>query len=509
MLLKLTIGRLFALFANVIFNFQFDLKQTNNRTDKEEYKILNTILKSFFNGFWTKNAFYQNTPNCNFAARNLLPNYFDTYLDLIKPSHVKTPLSATEKLDFVEKYINNATIFQTNLKSVEPKYLTEEMGIVPFCDVAPLYSFSNRLNDTISCKYFEPIVTPKGLCYSFNALTATEMFNNVKGIKEWTSTFSPEQNSNLINPFGYGQSHGLNFILNAFEPFPYLKSSKNFLLAITNEHNPYDIIKQNFVLTPGASYIYNIVASQITTSERFNAMSPLDRGCSLPTENFNSSLTKFYSTSGCVFECTIRHAYQKYNCTPWNMPNLFGKSAKICDWIFASRFENEMKTLAPAECNCPSECSGTSFSIFQSRMPLEVSKLDCADLERKAYPDYAFCTLCKATIKNYRIRFTYDYLVDNAIDPNNVTAFCQKFVAENVVQVKVEMATKSLTRCQHLFSSKLFQKAGPLCKLKSYFCNSLAFCRTVNIEKACDFSPRSIKDQKFNFVGQLSSLGKT
>jgi len=90
-------------------------------------------------------------------------------------------MSDTEIMDFFDRYIKNATIFQTNLKPVEPKYLSEEMGIVPFCDVAPLYSFSNGLNNSISCKYFQPIITPKGLCYSFNALTATDMFHNIGG----------------------------------------------------------------------------------------------------------------------------------------------------------------------------------------------------------------------------------------------------------------------------------------------------------------------------------------
>jgi hypothetical protein len=48
-------------------------------------------------------------------------------------------------------------------------------------------------------------------------------------------------------------------------------------------------------------------------------------------------------------------------------------------------------------------------------------------------------------------------------DPNNLDGFCSKFVIENVALVKVEMVAKSLTR--------------------------------------------SVKDKRFNFVDQLSSLG--
>ena len=50
------------------------------------------------------------------------------------------------------------------------------------------------------------------------------------------------------------------------------------------------------------------------------------------------------------------------------------------------------------------------------------------------------------------------------LDPSNFDEFCNKFLKENVAVVKVEMATKSLTR--------------------------------------------SLKDKRFNFVSQLSSLGK-
>jgi hypothetical protein len=62
------------------------------------------------------------------------------------------------------------------------------------------------------------------------------------------------------------------------------------------------------------------------------------------------------------------------------------------------------------------------------------------------------------------MRFKYESIVNNALDPGSVEKFCKKFLMENVALVKVEMATKSLTR--------------------------------------------SIKDKRFNFVSQLSSLGK-
>ncbi len=50
----------------------------------------------------------------------------------------------------------------------------------------------------------------------------------------------------------------------------HLRSSPNFILSFTNEFNPFDVIQQNFLIQPGFHYKFNIVPSQIATTERFN-----------------------------------------------------------------------------------------------------------------------------------------------------------------------------------------------------------------------------------------------
>jgi hypothetical protein len=67
-------------------------------------------------------------------------------------------------------------------------------------------------------------------------------------------------------------------------------------------------------------------------------------------------------------------------------------------------------------------------------------------------------------IKYYKIRLLYNTIVSNDQTPLFLRTFCKKFLPENVVLVKVEMASKAITR--------------------------------------------SIKDKRFNFAAQLSSLGK-
>ena len=76
------------------------------------------------------------------------------------------------------------------------------------------------------------------------------------------------------------------------------------------------------------------------------------------------------------------------------------------------------------------------------------------------------CSICKRAIKAYRIRIIYYSITTGKPLPTdtNIEAFCRSFFDDNLALVKVEMATKSITR--------------------------------------------SLKDRRTNFVSQLSSLGE-
>jgi hypothetical protein len=62
------------------------------------------------------------------------------------------------------------------------------------------------------------------------------------------------------------------------------------------------------------------------------------------------------------------------------------------------------------------------------------------------------------------MRFVYDNIMKGSPNPDNLDEFCNKFVHQNVAIVKIEMATKFITR--------------------------------------------SVKDERNSFVSQLSSIGK-
>ena len=65
---------------------------------------------------------------------------------------------------------------------------------------------------------------------------------------------------------------------------------------------------------------------------------------------------------------------------------------------------------------------------------------------KEEYPNTVFSALCLANLRTYRLKFTYEHIVNGGPDPSDFANFCSKFVADNVATVKVEMTTKSLTR---------------------------------------------------------------
>jgi hypothetical protein len=80
------------------------------------------------------------------------------------------------------------------------------------------------------------------------------------------------------------------------------------------------------------------------------------------------------------------------------------------------------------------------------------------------YPYKELCYLCEKIITNFQIRFYYDHIVNNGTSPKNIGQFCTELLSENFAVVHVDMVAKSVTR--------------------------------------------AVKDQRFNFVTKLSSLGE-
>ena len=176
---------------------------------------------------------------------------------------------------------------------------------------------------------------------------------------------------------------------------------------------------------------------------------PNQRGCKLPNEGKNLNLTKFYSKSSCEYECAIQQAFNKTGCLPWNIPRLSMEEPPFCDMGNNILFDSELKSFSPLGCNCPTDCESTTFTIFETSKKIKNLEKICGYLDDSYYPDIVLCSLCETMTTNYRIKFIYDNIMKGAPDPeifDEAQTFCNKFLSSNVAMVKIEMATKYLTR---------------------------------------------------------------
>ena len=277
----------------------------------------------------------------------MLPKHYDAFFDLMKHSQFgNTTKNIKEKASFEENYINSP-LFLSALKPVEPQ-IYNHPGMIPFCEKAPQLLLSNiSFFAPLGCNYFQDFITPKGICHTFNSLSMTEIFKNSEILQSWKSTFDLKPNLDLVKPEGYGPYHGLNFVLNSFLPNTITQSSSNFILAITNKNNPFDIFKQNFIIEPGFAYTFKIIAYQIGTTNRFNALERSIRNCHLPYESNNLNLTKFYTKSACEFECAIKQAKEVYQCLPWNIPRTSTEDIPFCDHNDQEKFDKQLRSVKP------------------------------------------------------------------------------------------------------------------------------------------------------------------
>ena len=109
-----------------------------------------------------------------------------------------------------------------------------------------------------------------GLCYTFNSKAMVEIFEEKFLPESWQKTFNLKDHVNLTNPSGFGPTHGFNFAVNMFKPYNSKGVSKDVIIAITNDNNAFDIFKQNYVIEPGFSYTFRIIANQVIFSCEFH-----------------------------------------------------------------------------------------------------------------------------------------------------------------------------------------------------------------------------------------------
>ena len=132
-------------------------------------------------------------------------------------------------------------------------------------------------------------------------------------------------------------------------------------------------------------------------------------------------------------------------------------------------------------CQCPTNCEETQFSVFDIQEPLENPGSFCTDTattdgKRGVYPFNILCNMCREAIRMNKFLFVVYY----KLDVNNIdySKFCNDFLMKNVAILKVEMAAPRLiqsVRDKRFIYTTQLSDLGDILILFSSFDNVLSF----------------------------------
>ncbi|KAJ3647269.1 hypothetical protein Zmor_024794 [Zophobas morio] len=203
------------------------------------------------------------------------------------------------------------------------------------------------LGNTDTCsRFFIPIMTDEGVCYTFNMLDRGEIYNdNVVQFRNYQR--APRNMSNWSVEQGYaadaglfpyparalfaGAVNGLSF--NIITPKTYLdfacrKSSLQGYKVIL--HSPMRIPRpsqQYFRVPLDQSVVGAVQPVMISTSDKVQMYNPKRRGCYFPSER-RLKLFKIYTSLNCKLECLTNFTLRTCGCVNFFMPR--DNETRIC-----------------------------------------------------------------------------------------------------------------------------------------------------------------------------------
>ncbi|XP_013148198.1 PREDICTED: sodium channel protein Nach [Papilio polytes] len=234
----------------------------------------------------------------------------------------------------------NATV--ENLKQVSPN-ISE-------------FFFGCKWKDTPkdSCtNLFSPILTEDGVCYTFNTLSAEDLFRTENLHKEYQYLESTIVNSTSDNiqrwsleegyppsaPLetyphrgsGYGAKAGLTFLLQTKEiDLDYLCKGpvQGFKILL---HNPAELprLSQQYFRSPlSQEVVVAVRPKMMTTSDGLKPYLPSVRQCYFPSERY-LRYYKVYTQANCEVECLTNFTYARCGCVHFGMPH--GPGMTVCN----------------------------------------------------------------------------------------------------------------------------------------------------------------------------------
>ncbi len=220
------------------------------------------------------------------------------------------------------------------------------------------------------CNLFRKMFTTKGIGYTFNNEPFYKIVKNTTNNRAFFKEMYETENSDKDLPIkipSNGKQYSLEFILILNHN---LKNNGTQKLVIHDPHMIADTRYEAIDLQPGLSYEISVTPTVTVTDENALQLEPSKRSCLSGNENEALEIFGWYSQSACLFECQMKRATDKCNCTPWNYPQRSDKVNLCWHWVAKYCYEEEMKKSNLAYCDCPNDCNSIHYGVGIQTIPL-------------------------------------------------------------------------------------------------------------------------------------------
>ncbi|XP_037031858.1 pickpocket protein 28-like isoform X2 [Bradysia coprophila] len=253
-------------------------------------------------------------------------------------------------------------------------------------------------------KYFEEIMTEEGLCFTFNVLNGSELYNedlspdytridHNMSAKFWNledgydTSIEIDPQTYPYRVFGSGARVGLFVLLKLYEQnLEYICRGpvQGFKILLHTPGEVPQVSKHYFRVPLLQEVLVSVKPNMITTSEGLRHYEPNRRQCYFASER-KLRFLKVYTQRNCELECLANFTLQACGCVKFSMPR--DKDTPICgaakiacyneaeDNLLKEQF-TEGLTLEPGAervkaCNCLPACTSITYDAEISQAPFD------------------------------------------------------------------------------------------------------------------------------------------
>ena len=292
---------------------------------------------------------------------------FLTIMSYALPQRTMATLTSNQQY---EKNLAKKLFGPNNLKNLNKKLAPISLAL--YCHIKDGGYLGKDLGTSVNiCDDFIAIPTDIGLCLSRNFNTST---NEVIHTSKQHDTISNKTNQKSVAKWSDTTLVIFTDAINSMrQTYPRKPSAlvENVKLQI---HQPEEFAKMNLGvisdlddsidLKAGFEYFIKVIPTGQISTKSFKTMDLEQRKCNLKHEGLDLSNFKTYSENNCRYECNVRIAKNKCQCTPWDF--IDDTVGLECDIFGRTCFYNVMENLTQypvTECNhCIKECDTVEYN---------------------------------------------------------------------------------------------------------------------------------------------------